>query len=236
MNRTMKTYRKNAVIIGALFIFTMLSGMIDAYYVAPIFKNPISNILPIDDKLLVGVFSVLIMAIGIVFIAIAFFPVIKKQSETIAITYLTLRSIECLLLIVGSICYLYIIALRGVSLHQADSSIYAIGITLAIKIKYYGYQLAMILLGFGSLFLTCSLYKSRIIPRFLSIWGGIGYLFLLISAVLDILGVINTTSGLGFVLYIPGGLWELIVFPIWLFIKGFKMPLNNKSELRLQVD
>lgn len=236
MNRPTKTYRKNAVIIGALFIFTMLSGIIDAYYVAPVFKNPITNILPIDDKLLVGVFSILIMAVGIVFIAITFFPVIKKQSETIAITYVILRSIECLLLILGSICYLTIIALRGVSLHEADSSIYAIGITLALKIKYYGYQLAMILLGFGSLFLTYSLYKSRIIPRFLSIWGGIGYLFLLLSAVLDILGVINTTSGLGLVLYIPGGLWELIVFPLWLFFKGFKIPINNKSEIRLQVD
>ena len=227
MNSTTKTYKKNAVIIGALFIFTMLSGMIDAYYVAPIFKNPITNILPIDDKLLVGVFSVLIMAIGIVFIAIAFFPVIKKQSETIAITYITLRSIECLLLIVGCVCYLYIIALRGETLHATDSSIYTTGIALALKIKYYAYQLAMVILGFGSLFLNYSLYKSRVIPRFLSIWGGIGYFLLLLSAVLDICGVINTTSGLGFLLYIPGGLWEMIILPLWLFIKGFKMPLND---------
>ena len=94
MNTTTKTYKKNAVIIGALFIFTMLSGMIDAYYVVPIFKSPITNILLIDDKLLVGVFSVLIMAIGIVFIALAFFPIIKKQSESIAITYVTFRAIE----------------------------------------------------------------------------------------------------------------------------------------------
>jgi len=227
MNSTSKTYKKNAVIIGALFIFTMLSGMIDAYSVAPIFKNPITNILAIDDKLLVGVFSVLIMAIGIVFIAIAFFPVIKKQSETIAITYVTLRSIECLLLIVGCVCYLYIIALRGATLHATDSSTYTTGIALALKIKYYSYQLAMVILGFGSLFLNYSLCKSRAIPRFLSIWGGIGYFLLLLSAVLDICGVINTTSGLGFLLYIPGGLWEMIILPLWLFIKGFKMPLND---------
>jgi len=45
--------------------------------------------------------------------------------------------------------------------------------------------------------------------------------------VLDICGVINTTNGLGFLLYIPGGLWEMIIFPLWLFIKGFKMPLND---------
>lgn len=201
----------------------MLAGMIDAYFVAPEFKNPVVNILQIDSKILIGVFTVLIMAIGIVFIALAFFPVIKKHSESIALTYVILRAIECLLLILGAICYLYIIALGKSLTNETVSSNYAISIALALKIKYYGLQIAMIILGFGSLFLCYSLYESRIVPRFLSIWGGIGYVFLLLSGVLEICGVIDTTKGLGSVLYVPGGLWELIVFPLWLFIKGFNI-------------
>ncbi len=197
--------------------------MIDAYFVAPEFKNPVVNILQIDSKILIGVFTVLIMAIGIVFIALAFFPVIKKHSESIALTYVILRAIECLLLILGAICYLYIIALGKSLTNETVSSNYAISIALALKIKYYGLQIAMIILGFGSLFLCYSLYESRIVPRFLSIWGGIGYVFLLLSGVLEICGVIDTTKGLGSVLYVPGGLWELIVFPLWLFIKGFNI-------------
>jgi len=224
----MKTYKINAVIIGALFIFTTLVGMIDAYFVAPEFKQPIANILQIDSKLLVGVFSVLVMSIGIVFIAITFFPVVKKHSESIALTYVILRAIECLLLIVGAICYLYIIAL-GKNYTNETVSNYAIAIALALKIKYYGFQIAMIILGFGSLFLCYSLYASRLVPQFLSIWGGIGYGLLLLSAVLDICGVIDTTNGLGSVLYVPGGLWELIVFPLWLFLKGFNTSLISSE-------
>jgi hypothetical protein len=159
----MKTYKKNAVIIGALFIFTMLVGMIDAYFVAPEFKNQVTTILQIDNKILLGVFSVLIMAVGIVFIAITFFPVVKKHSESIAFTY------ECLLLLLGSICYLYIIALGKTIVNDADVSRYAIAIALALKIKYYGFQLSMIVLGFGSIFLCYALYESRLVPRFLSI-------------------------------------------------------------------
>jgi hypothetical protein len=223
----MKAYRKNAIIIGALFIFTMLSGMIDAYFVAPVFKNHVGSISQIDSTILLGVFSVLIMAIGIVFIAIAFFPVVKKHSESIALTYVILRTIECILLLLGAICYLYIIALGGKVLNVTDASNYTISIALALKLKYYGYQLAMIVLGFGSLFLCYSLYVSRLVPRFLSIWGGIGYFLLLLSAVLDLNGVIDTTNGLGALLYIPGGLWELIAFPLWLFIKGFNIPLKE---------
>ncbi len=216
----MKTYKKNAVIIGALFIFTTLVGMIDAYFVAPEFKQQVVSILQIDSKILLGVFSVLVMSIGIVFIAITFFPVVKKHSESIAIIYIILRTIECLLLIAGAICYLYIIALGKFFTNETITN-YAIAIALAIKIKYFGFQIAMIILGFGSLFLCYSLYASKLVPGFLSIWGGIGYALLLLSAVLDICGVIDTTNGLGSALYVPGGLWELIVFPLWLFIKGF---------------
>ena len=83
----------------------------------------------------------------------------------------------------------------------------------------------MVVLGFGSLFLCYALYVSQLIPRFLALWGGIGYLLLFLSAILNICGVIDTTKGLGALMYIPGGLWELIVFPLWLFIKGFNVSL-----------
>jgi len=222
----MKTYRKNAVFIGALFIITMLAGMINAYFVAPILKSPGAHIIQHESQVLLGVFSVLVMAIGIVFIAIAFFPVIKKQSETIALTYVVFRVIECILLIVGPICYLYIIALSRESMNVADSTYFVTAFALAMQIKYYGYQIAMIILGIGSILLCYSLYNSRLIPRFLSIWGGIGYLSLLLSAILDICGLIDTKNGMGAILYVPGGLWELLVFPLWLFIKGFNTSTN----------
>ena len=226
----MKTYKTNAVIIGALFIFTMLSGMINAYFVAPEFKNPITDILQNNGQILMGVFSVLVMAIGILFIAITFYPVIKKQNETIALTYVIFRTIECLLLIIGSISYLYIISLGGEYVNKTDISQYIISIALALKIKYYGYQVAMIVLGLGSIFLCYSLYVSRLVPKFLSVWGGIGYVLLLLSGILDICGLIDTTKGMGAVLYAPGGLWELIVFPLWLFIKGFNTSYIDTNQ------
>ena len=220
----MKTYKKNAVVIGVLFIFTMLAGMIDAYIVAPVFQKSIVHVLLIDNKILLGVFSILVMAIGIELLAISFFPVIKQQSETIAITYITLRTIECILLILGAICYLYILALGKTNVNDTNISSYVIAIALVLKIKYYGFQLAMIVLGFGSICLCYLLYVSRLVPRFLSVWGGIGYMLLLSSAVLEICGVMDTTKGLGAMMYVPGGLWEMLVFPCWLFMKGFDLP------------
>jgi hypothetical protein len=227
----MNTYKKNAIVIGALFIITMLAGMVDAYFVAPDLNNPLTYIHQIESKILIGMFSILVMAIGIVFIAIAFFPIVKKHSEPIALTYVIFRAIECILLIVGPISYLFLISLSGeyINVEIPDSSFFSTAAVLAIKIQYHAYQLAMIVLGLGSLFLCYSLYESKIIPRFLSIWGFIGYALLLLSAVLDICGLIDTTNGLGAVLYVPGGLWEFIVFPLWLFIKGFNMSFIDSN-------
>jgi hypothetical protein len=219
----MKAYKRNAIIIGALFIFTMLAGMVDAYYVAPMVNRPVSSILHIDNQLLTGAFSIIVMAVGIVFIALTFFPVVKKYSESIALTYVALRTIECLLLIVGAMCYFYIITLSNGSESSKDIAGYAASIAIALKLKYYGFQIAMMILGFGSLFLCYALYRSKFVPPFLSVWGGIGYLLLMLSAIFEICGVMDTTKGLGAIMYIPGGLWELVVFPGWLFIKGFKV-------------
>jgi hypothetical protein len=79
----------------------------------------------------------------------------------------------------------------------------------------------MIILGLGSMMICSVLYQSKLIPRWLSAWGFIGYALLLTSALLDLLGVIDTIHGAGMLMYVPGGLWELLAFPLWLFVKGF---------------
>jgi len=213
----MKQYRINAIAAGALFIITMGLGMYDAYSVEPRLAVSLGEILTFDSLILQGAFAVFAMAIGIVGIALALYPVVKRQSETIAIAYVSFRIIECILLLIGPLVYLFLITAAKTGGEYMSSEL----ITLAAQTKNAGYQLAMIILGFGSLFLCYSFYRSKAIPRFLSIWGFIGYTLLLLSAVLDLSGTIDTT-GSGIILYIPGGLWEIIGFPLWMFTKGFK--------------
>ena len=228
----MKSFRINAAIIGVLFITTMLAGMVDSYCVAPRLNIALDQIFQIKNVVLVGVFSVFAMAVGIVGIAIALYPVVKKQSETIAITYVIFRTIECGLLIIGPISYLFLIVIGKANIDSKflnNISCSAIP-AIAIKMKYYTFQLSMMILGFNSLFLCYSFYKSQIIPRFLSIWGFVGYVFLFLSALLDLLGLVDTINGIGALMYVPGGLWELLAFPIWLFIKGFKMSSEKMEQ------
>ncbi len=61
---------------------------------------------------------------------------------------------------------------------------------------------------------------TGLVPRALSLLGLIGYPALLLAAVLDMLGFVDTVGGAGLVGLVPGGLFELVL-PIWLIAKGF---------------
>src|SRR5436305_1918232 len=77
--------------------------------------------------------------------------------------------------------------------------------------------------------LSYMLLRNRLVPRWLAVLGLIGYPALLLVAVLDMLGLIDTVAGLGLVGLIPGGLFELLL-PIWLFAKGFNLTALDRMR------
>jgi hypothetical protein len=84
------------------------------------------------------------------------------------------------------------------------------------------YQMAMTILGIGSTLLCWVLLRARLIPAWIAALGIVGYVLLLASAVLDLLGVVDTMNGAGALMYIPGGLFELLILPTWLWVRGFR--------------
>lgn len=173
------------------------------------------------------------MSLGIVGIATALYSVLKRHSEIIAITYVSFRVIECVLLLVGAIAYFFLITLSQEYIHAGIPTVpyFQTLSALAIKMRYMSYQFAMIIFGLGSMFLCSLLFQSKIVPRFLSLWGLVGYAFLFASGLLDVLGAVDTVHGAGAVLYIPGGLWEFIAFPIWLLFKGFNSSIIKNENV-----
>ena len=58
-------------------------------------------------------------------------------------------------------------------------------------------------------------YRARLVPRFVAVWGLVGYAIHLGGAVLELLGF-----NLGLIPVLPGGLWELFT-GVWLIARGF---------------
>jgi hypothetical protein len=107
----------------------------------------------------------------------------------------------------------------------ADAGSYqAIGSMLKQAESLFLNLLQLLFLGLGGLILTVMLYRSRLVPRAISVFGMIGYGLLLPAFALALFGVFDPTpgaGGLGSLLAVPVAVWEIIIMPFWLFAKGF---------------
>jgi hypothetical protein len=65
------------------------------------------------------------------------------------------------------------------------------------------------------------LLRSRLVPRPIAALAFVGYALLTLGVPLDLLGILDMNEGYGQLLLAPGGLFELVVLPLWLILKGF---------------
>lgn len=215
-----------ARIAGSLFVLTVLMGMVDSYVAGPVLRGAPTTIHEHAGAVLVGGLMRLFMSIGVVGIALAFFPVIRRTNEPVAVGYLVFRTAECVLLCLGFCSHVFLI---GLSRSHAAGMLPDPGLLLALAQGALGfsrttYQMAMVILGLGSVWLWWVVLRARLVPGWIATLGVAGYVLLWLSAVLDLAGIVDTIEGKGALLYVPGGLFELVVLPGWLWVRGFAGP------------
>jgi hypothetical protein len=217
----MNTHKITARLVGALFLITIAtyltgSGLIEsmlgsADYLTAMAAN--------TARVSLGAILMFINCLGVVGIGVLMFPVLKQHNETIALGYVGTRIVESTLLMVGIISLLTLIPLSQeyVKAGTTDPGYVQTLSSLAIKGNHFALQIAMMVLGIGSLFFCYLLYQTKLIPRFMSAWGFVGYAALAVGALLELFGF-----KVGLFFSIPGGLFELAL-PVWLLIKGFRL-------------
>lgn len=215
----------NARMAGALFLISTASYLIGSGLLSPLLEQSdvLAGLYADRNQAFTGLFLELINAVAVAGIAMLLYPALKKHNEAFAMGYFGSRIIESVILLVSLAAPIILIAMSqdyAAAEAASLSSLQAIA-NAAVESHFILFELAMIALGFGSFLLCYVLYRSRLVPRFLSVIGFIGYAGLLTSNALAITG-----HDTGAALYIPGAIFE-IVFPLWLLIKGF-----NKDAVR----
>lgn len=212
----MKLQRRSEIIMGLLFLIATASYMLGSGLIESVLQG--TNTININNsQVRIGVLLELINSAAVVGIAALIFPILRRYSESMMLIYVSSRIVESVLLLICAIGPLLLI-----SFNQVEAQQFNLLITLLDK---YLFQVAMLSLSAGSIFLCWVLYKNKLIPRILSILGLIGYLLLLVSALLAIIGYEGTDY-----LYIPGALFE-IIFPFWLMIKGFNTSTKTPRSI-----
>lgn len=223
----MTSYRRTEISVALLWIITAAGAIGGASLINPIINAPdyLTLAFPKNITITSGMFGWMINDIGIVFIGFLMYPILKKHSESMALGYLSMRMFESLLMIVGVFFAMLLIPLSRefINASTVDLAIFqTIGTILKQAENWFLNLLQLVFLGIGGLILNLIFYKTKLVPRAISIFGLIGYALLLPAAVIGLYGVLDPTpGGPGSILAIPVALWEIIIMPIWLFKRGF---------------
>lgn len=212
-------YRTTARVVGVVYLMGFVVGIAGNALSQSILGAPnhLATISANSMTVAIGAMLWLLAVAGDAAHGVLMFPVLKQHSERMALGYLTARIVESVFIAVMVLFILlqiplgseYLkVAARDVAYLQALS-------TLFTEAQLYAYHIGMSTLGLAGLMLCYILYRAKLVPRLLTVWGLIGYAIFLCGSVLEILGF-----DLRLIHTIPGGLWEVFI-GVWLIAKGF---------------
>jgi hypothetical protein len=212
--------RRTAVLVGALFLISTATFIVSNALITPLLasENVLAAIAGHRLLFIAATQIGLIEGVATVGIALALYPILKRQHPALALGYAGMRIAELAIAAVGfGLGGLLLVTLSGTATSGANGE--TVGAVL-VGLRHWTLMLVYVYTGVGGVMLSYMLLRTRLIPRPLSVLGLIGYPALLLAAVLDMLGVVDTVAGSGLVGLVPGGLFELLL-PIWLFARGF---------------
>jgi len=221
----MNSTRKTAVIVGVLFITATVSAILSLVLSAPILDDPdyLTKVSENENQVLISVLLELILASAGLGISVMMFPILRKHHEGLALGYVGFRIFEPINVIVGAISTLTLLTLSQefVRAGSPDALHFQTLGTLLLAVRDWTFLIGpMFLFSLGAMILYYLLYQSKIVPRFISVWGFIGAALLLTRTLLIMFSLTTEFSVLGIVTGIPIAVNEMFL-AAWLIVKGF---------------
>jgi len=220
-NLTANSTKKTAIIVGALFLIAMATSLIGGAMLIETAIGADDYLVTLAEKeteVILGVLMELVNVICVVLIGVLMFPIFKRHDEALALGYVAMRIIEGAVIVAGIVSPLTLVALsvEYVEAGAPDVAYFqTIGETLLATRAVWAGLLLGLFFSLGALFFYYLLYKTQLVPRFISIWGFIGAALILGWNLFDLFGI-----DAGMVLALPIILNEIFL-AIWLIIKGF---------------
>jgi len=225
----MNSHRKIATITGSLFLIAMFSSLIGGGIIESIVSAPnfLQNTVDRSTQLWSGVLLELLNGLAVMGIAVTLYTTIKKYNESLAVGYLGFRIVESIFCTIPAIKPLALITLGEKSVtagSPAQSYLQAIGSSLLAERAEIMGLLVPIFFSLSALLFYIFLFQTKVLPRFISIWGFIGV------ASIMILNIFKIELPTGMMLAAPI-IFNEIFLGFWLIIKGFNPANMEQSQL-----
>jgi len=226
----MKPYRKTAVNVGILFIIGTASGILSVVVTAPIRAGsayPL-NISASETQWIIGTLLILLMGFSLAMIPVMLYPIFKKHNEVLALGAVLFRGVlETVLYMASVISMLLLLNVSEIfgKTGVTDASNLQTPGSMIIATGDWTTMILGLVFSIGALMIYALFYQTRLIPRWLSVWGVIGAVLYFFASFVSMFSpqhmAPSLDSGIGF-LMIPLAIQEM-VFAVWLIVKGFNL-------------
>jgi hypothetical protein len=224
--RRMDPMRRVALAGGLLYLVTFAASIPQLVLFAELVADPAGFIgTPgSDTAVLWGSWLEVITAFSCVGTAVALYPVTRRVSRTAAIGFVTSRVVEATMILVGVLCVLAVVSLRGDLAAAVGAEADALGVVgqALVEVRQWSFLVGPgLIAGVNGLFLGYVMYRSRLVPRIIPTVGLVGAPLIIISSSVTMFGGWGQVSLVGSLCALPIALWELSL-GVWLTVKGFR--------------
>ena len=225
--------QKRARIFGVLFGLTFVTSIAGLILYDPVL-NDADYILGdgADTRIQLGALCEIFLVITNIGTAVVLWPIVRRQSETLALSFVASRVVESVFIAVGLISLLSVVSLREeFAGGGADAGSLTVAGESLVAIHDFTFLLGPgFCVGVNGLLLGYLFYRSGLVPRQLAMFGLVGGPLIFASSIAILFGAYEQTGGVGFLFAVPEIIFEagITVYTIW---KGFRpSPILDDSR------
>lgn len=168
-----------------------------------------------------GTFLDPVNALACIATAVVLLPVVKRQSEALALGFVTTRILEAAVIIIGVVSLLTVVSLRQPGAAGAEASSLVMTGQALVAARDWTFLIGPnVMAGVNALLLGTLMYKSGLVTRVIPAMGLIGGPLLLAVTVATMLGLTEHGS-VWWLVAAPIFVWELSL-GLYLVLKGFE--------------
>lgn len=218
----MTSNRRAALLAGAFFLIAAAAAMIGLALYDPVLNDP-GFVLGSggDEQVMLGALFEVFAALSVIGTAVTLYPVVRKQSEGLAMGYVAGRVLEATVIAVGLISLLAVVTLRREAGDAA--SLPALSEAL-IAVHDWTFLIGPgFAIGVNTLMLAYLMYRSRLVPAWIARIGLLGGPLIFASSTAILFGAYEQLDPVAGVLAFPVFAWEMSL-AVYLIAKGFRRP------------
>ncbi len=218
-----REHQRRARIFGVLFALTFVTSIAGLLLYDPVL-NDADYILGdgADTRIELGALCEIFLAITNIGTAVVLWPIARRQSETLALSFVASRIVESVVIVVGLISLLSVVTLReDFAGGGADAGSLTVTGESLVAVHDWTFLLGPgFCVGVNGLVLGYLFYRSGLVPPQMAMLGLVGGPLIFASAIAVLFGAYEQ-DGAHFIFSIPEIAFEasITVYTIW---KGFR--------------